>query len=624
MFFGEEGERLLRQREAAKRKYGDDLRAQIAENQQRFKTTASPQQMQGSPRRKTRNQAKRPGITSPVTQRQDSSHRSSTQRQQFASINNPLPGLPMVVAGASPDVVRFDNRLSRLESWVAQNRSYLLSASENVDRIQRFDLPKLNDNFEHLYGEIDKLAKNDLGERLNPLQNERQQLEQMIASVQADQTTSTNSMRATLDQLQAQLTQARSYFATLKNSANSTVGDFKTALGDCNEMQEAMLRRLSIAESQAYQTEGGLGTAAAAIKQLQQVTDDGIVQTQQQMNGIVARASRQLSQDVKTESEERGRQAASLQRKVEDCVRQTKDGFQLVTNTINDLVTGFQKASSDITDSVQASLGSTRSETERKHHELSAKLDELIAQTERKLEQVQNTSVTRLKELNDHTSKARDDLEALLTKECETRKRNEAQFVEKYDNFKALIVKEMEMQAERLEKLIQETKQKAIQQCQEDLMPIRKDIAHIQEQSRNAETMPQRVQQIKQSVQSLSTQLDSDVAAVKQVSFNVSSQVDRVKAESEQALDSLEERIRVLEEHRSGPDLATTAEVGETFSRLREEFDGRMQEIAQQIMAIRSSLAMARTPPDFSNKKRESGALLIDQLAQTARSQSIV
>ena len=624
MFFGEEGERLQRQREAAKRKYGDDLRAQIAENQQRFKTTVSPQQMQGSPRRKTRNQTKRPDITSPVTQRQDSSHRSSTQRQQFASINNPLPGLPMVVAGASPDVVRFDNRLSRLESWVAQNRSYLLSASENVDRIQRFDLPKLNDNFEHLYGEIDKLAKNDLGERLNPLENERQHLEHMIASVQADQAASTNSMRATLDQLQGQLAQARSFFATLKNSANSTVGDFKTALVDCSDLQEAMLRRLSLAESQAYQTEGGLGTAAAAIKQLQQVTDDGIAQSQQQMNGIVTRATRQLSQDVKTESEERARQAASLQHKVEDCVRQTKDGFVLVANTINDLVEGFQKASSDITESVQSSLGRTRSETERKHHELSAKLDELIAETERKLEKMQNTSVTRLKELNDHTTQARDDLEALLTQECETRKRNEAQFVEKYDNFKSLIVKEMEMQAERLEKLIQETKQKAIQQCQEDLMPIRKDISNIQEQSRNAETMPQKVQQIKQSVQALSTQLDSDLAAVKQVSLNVSSQVDRVKAESEQALDSLEERICGLEEHRSGPDLATTAEVGETFSRLREEFDGRMQEIGQQIMAIRSSLAMARTPPDFTNKKRESGAVLIDQLAQTARSQSII
>lgn len=622
MYFGEEGERLLRQREEAKKKYGDELRAQIAQNQQRFRTTASPHQKQGSPY-KNQERGPRGGITSPSSQGKAAAQKQQQwrQQQQFASIREPLPDLPMVVAGASPDVVRFDNRLSRLESWIAQNRGFLTTASENVDRIQKFELPKLNDNFERLYDEIDKVGKSELTARLDPLEHERDELAQMITVQQSDNVMAISSLRETLNQLSTQLSDTRSQFSSLRNGINATFEDFKRAIGECSDTQEAMLRRVAQAETKSFQAEGGLGSTIAAIRHFENTSTDSMSQAYQQMNGLIAKSTRQIKQILASEADDRAKQATSLQKKLESINKQTISSLTNINASINEVASAFKKSLTELSESVRESLETTRNMTEQRHGELSSGIDELLAQTEKNFDAIQSGSVAQLARLNEETTKARAELEAALTTEFETRQRNESEFVKKYDNFKSLIVKEMQLQAEQMERITEKAKQDTIKKCEHDLMPIRKDLAQIIDESSNAASIPERAEMIERAVSILNAQLMGDVTAVRNLSNRVRSDVDRVRGDVEQAVEDFDERVRNLEKCRSGPDFMTQKEIEEMLQQLGFEYEGRIQEIEREIRNIRASLAQSRTPSSSASvRSRESGALLIDQLVQSSRS----
>jgi hypothetical protein len=328
---------------------------------------------------------------------------------------------------------------------------------------------------------------------------------------------------------------------------------------------------------------------------------------------MVSNAALQIAQELKSESEEMERASNDLHKKTEEVNQKAGQSIGSIQGTVNELTMSFKQSLTTLSASVRDALKSTRTVAESRYQNLSQRLGELLGQTESNFNTLQNESIATLESLNQHATKVREELETTLTEECEVRKQNEWQIVQRYDSFKALIANEMQIQTAQMEEMSEEAKTKVVKQCNDTILPLKTEIANIRERTRGVDLLPQKVNVVERAIGGLSSQLTESVSLLTQQSQRIVTRVEKLRSESEQVIDHMGERVRILEEGMDKPELATRAEVSETFARLNADFDGRMQEIEQQIGLIFSNLSDLTMTVPVTN--RQPAAAFLNELA---------
>lgn len=634
MYFGEEGERLLQQRAAAQRQYAEDLKAQIAEKQNKPKSPSyspsSPEQ-ESNPSRPPSllQQVHQTGSTRPNVTGQNSNARiaalannlNANQRPP-SDLNratspkyDPLPDLIPVSSGPSPEAIRFADRLNWLESSIDQHQSILKSAADSATRIEKTSLPSIRDGIEQLRSAIDRISTVDLPARIRPLEDENQRLEEKIQSTSSEFSSLAQTLRERLTETSSVFNQTQSKFSEFSESVKSTILEFKSEVSQARDAHDAITQRISQAESKAAQTEETLRSVSASLLNFEKNATDGIAGAQQSINSMVQSTSLQLAQALKTESEGRDQASSLLHSQAEEVNQRAAQYVSNIQNHINDLAISFKQSLSTLSSSVRDALESTRTESDNQYRELSDRLDQILTDTDNNFSTVQSESILTLQSLNEHALKAREELEVALTQECETRKKNEEQIVQRYDNFKALIINEMQMQTQQMEEMSIQAAQKVAKLCNNAVTPLKNEISEVRERTRGAESLPTKVAAIEQLVGQINAQLIENVGALGQKSSAIVSAIDKMRNESEQAVDQLNERLRVLEDNQAKPDFVSRQDVNNAFTNLNNEFDNRMQEIEQQIGIIFSNLSELTMNTPAPQHAQEPGAKLLDQLA---------
>lgn len=633
MYFGEEGERLLQQRAAAQRQYAEDLKAQIAEKQNKPKspvyTPPSSEQESIPPRPPSLlQQVHQTGSTRPTVTGQNSNSRiaalaNNGNQRPPSDLNratspkyDPLPDLPPVSSGPSAEAIRFADRLNWLESSIEQHQSILKSAADSATRIEKTSLPSIADGIEQLRSAIDRISTVDLPARIRPLEDENQRLEEKIQSASTEFSNLAQSLRERLTETSSVFTQTQSKFSEFSDSVKSTILEFKSEVVQARDAHDAISQRISQAESKAAQTEETLRSVSSALSNFEKNATDGIANAQQSINSMVQSTSLQLAQSLKAESEGRDQESNVLHSQAEEVNQRAAHYVSNIQNHINDLAISFKQSLSTLSSSVRDALESTRNESDNQYRELSDRLDQILADTDNNFSTVQSESISTLQSLNEHAMKAREELEAALTKECEVRKKNEEQIVQRYDNFKALIINEMQMQTQQMEEMSSQAAQKVTKLCNNAVLPLKNEIAEVREKTRGAESLPTKVAAIEQLIGQINAQLIENVGALGQKSSAIVSAIDKMRSESEQTVDQLNERLRILEDNQAKPDFVSRQDVNNAFTNLNNEFDNRMQEIEQQIGVIFSNLSELTMNTPEPQVAQEPGSKLIDQLAK--------
>lgn len=633
MFFGEEGERLLQQRQAAQRQYAEDLKAQIAEKQNKPKSPSysppSPEQDPIPPRPPSLlQQVHQTGSTRPNVTGQNSNSRIAA----LSNLNNsqrppsdlnratsprydPLPDLPPVSSGPSAEAIRFADRLNWLESSIDQHQSILKSAADSATRIEKTSLPSIADGIEQLRAAIDRISTVDLPARIRPLEDENQRLEEKIQSSSTEFSNLAQSLRERLTETSSVFTQTQSKFSEFSDSVKSTILEFKSEVVQARDAHDAISQRISQAESKASQTEETLRSVSTALQNFEKSATEGISNAQQSINSMVQTTSLQIAQALKAESEGRDQECNILHSQAEEVNQRAAHYVSNIQNHINDLAISFKQSLSTLSASVRDALETTRNESDNQYRELSDRLDQILTDTDNNFSTVQSESIATLQSLNEHAIKAREELEAALTQECEVRKKNEEQIVKRYDNFKSLIINEMQMQTAQMEDMSVQAAQKVTKYCNNAVLPLKNEIAEVREKTRGAETLPTQIAAIEQLIGQINAQLIENVGTLGKKSSSIVSAIDKMRSESEQTVDQLNERLRILEDNQAKPDFVSRQDVNNAFTNLNNEFDNRMQEIEQQIGLIFSNLSELTMNAPAPPTNKEPGSKLIDQLA---------
>lgn len=625
MFFGEEGERLAQQRAAAQRAYAEELKRQIEEKQHPSRSPPNPIDSPPSggnrPPSLLQQYNNQPPIAHPPPQGRQNPNPNPPNRGNLSPhlSLDPLPDLPPAApAGPSPDAIRFADRLNWLESSVDQHQSVLKSASDSANRIERTAIPSLTDGIDQLRTAVERISQVDLPGRLLPLEEENARLEERISSAASEYSNIAQSLHDRLGETTSVFQQTQQKFNEFSDSVKSTILEFKSELVSSRDAHDSIAQRITQAESKASQTEESLRSCGSTLQNFEKTANDSITSVQQQINSTVSTSSLQIAQALKAESEGRDQATGTLHSQIEEVNQRAAASVTQVQNVINDLAISFRQSLNTLSSSVRDALEQTRTESDNQYKDLSERLDSILSDTESNFNNIQNESVSTLGSLNEHANKAREELERALTQECDYRKNNEMQIVQKYDGFKTLIINEMQLQTAQMEEMSANATQQVIKQCNDSVAPLKNEIRTIREKTQGAETLPRRVQEVEQLINQLNTQLVENVGALGQQSSNIVSSIDKMRNDAEQNIDHLNERIRILEDNAVQPEFATRSEVNESFLRLNSDFDGRMQEIEQQIGLIFSSLSDLTMSMPSQSTTQEPGAALLDQLANTS------
>ena len=182
----------------------------------------------------------------------------------------------------------------------------------------------------------------------------------------------------------------------------------------------------------------------------------------------------------------------------------------------------------------------------------------------------------------------------------------------------SLIVNEMQLQTSQMEENINSGTATLIQSCNDQLVPLRTEVQAIRERTKGIDSIISQADITEKLIGTLNTQLIENVAQLGKQSSTIVSTIQKIRSESEDLMTNLNERLHIIEEQETLPQYASRQDVSDSFSRLGAEFDGRMQDIEQQIGIIFSSLSDLTMTLPAPKRERESGTEILDKLAKDA------
>lgn len=616
MYIGEEGEALAQRRVQQQKTYAEDLRRQIEEKNNKPKSPAIldedifgnttgnrflnnrinnlndhiSYQPPQPPLIRNAGTNLAPINDSVVVPAVANPQRNAPALGHVSPRLQPLPDLPPST-GPSPDAIRFADRLVWLETSVDQHQNILKAASDSANRLERTAIPSLNDGIQQLRSALERVMSVDIPGRMRPLEEENSRLEERINSATVGFNQQATSLRDRLSETDNIFTETTRKFDEFAEGVKSTLMQFKADISRSRDSHDSLAQRISGSESRAAQLEEVLRTVAASLSNFEKTAGDTITSSQSQINGAVSAASLQLAADIKQELDAREQQTNIIHNQVEEVNQRVGSSVSQVNSLINDLNTSFRQSLNSLSTSVTSALEDTRASTDLKYSEISDRLDSLLTETDNNFNTVQNEAISTLSSINENSVKSRDILTSALQNECMTRRKNETDIAKRYEKFMSVIMNEMQLQTSQMEEMCNQATAKLISQSNEQLIPLKNEVLVAKERLKSIDTVVHKTNNAEHLVNTINTQLLDNVAALGRQSSTIVNAVQKLRSEASESVDALSERLRIVEEQESTPAYATRKDVQEAFSRLTSDFDGRMQDIEQQIGVIFSSLS---------------------------------
>jgi len=622
MFIGEEGERLQQKRDEQRRQYAEELKKQIAEKEKsripdnsnetlRRNVVINPSAPSypsnvGNPSNTIRPPIAQPSV--PGGRNLPNSYRVNSPR-----MSEPLPDLP---PSPSPDAIRFADRLAWLESSVDQQQAILKVASDSASRIERTAIPSLSDGYQQLKMALERISTVDLPSRTRPLEEENHHLEERISSATSDYLNVIQSIRDRMNETVSVFTSTQSKFTEFSETVKATLLEYKGEVSRSRDFHDAITQRIAQNESKAAQIEEILRSVSINLNQFEKSSQDSINSTQSQINTAVSSSSLQIAQDIKQETDTRNQASSLMHSQTEEVNQRLGSSVGNVQSVINDMSLSFRQSLAALSNSVRDALEDTRNSSDQKYSELSERLDALLSDTDKNFSTVQNEAIATLGALNEHSVKAREGLESLLIQECDTRRRNEKQIASKYESFMTLIVNEMQLQTAQMEELSNSSAAHIVQTVNDAIIPLKTEANTIRERTKSLDGIIVTANRTEQLINQLNAQLMESVGTIGRQSSAIVASISKIRSELDDVVDHYSERLKIIEDEDSKPQFATKNETQEAFQRLGNDFEGRIQDIEQQIGVIFSNLSDLTMSLPAPSNTREPGSQILESLTK--------
>jgi chromosome segregation ATPase len=168
-----------------------------------------------------------------------------------------------------------------------------------------------------------------------------------------------------------------------------------------------------------------------------------------------------------------------------------------------------------------------------------------------------------------------------------------------------------------MENVCEAAVQAIMSHCEKTVAEITAELNHVKAQIDRIGRLELRLTQLNTSVEQTRTQIVDQIRGLAEKYDQLLGAVEQVDRDFTQRCDGIEARLAILEDEENRPNYATKTELEEVVARTRAMFDGRLQEIEQQIGQVHHNISDLMLNAGRRQTRPEgAGSVLLSDLAK--------
>lgn len=517
----------------------------------------------------------------------------TTQPRQ-APAPQPVPLDPML-----------ESKASQLESEIRQQNTSIKSVLENLKHLEGAQLPSMASTLQNLRSSIERIVVADIPNALKPIEDDASRVRQKFDKFSSETQSKLQGLHEKLADTSSSIQQLLARYADLSSATRTYVSDIDAELQRAKDASDSATTRLSNLEAGLSQADDILKSLKSEIQSLSRAFNDKVSQFQNETVNQFNSTSSQLNNALKTESKIRMQTMGQIHQQIQNVNRNTTDAMSKMLTYLTSIKNQYQQSLMSLSKAAKDGLIAVNTSSTDGFGQLSGRMDQFVNDSNQQFDALENDVTSTINALKQHIISAREGLENAITNVSRARINGETEIVQKYDQLKTNLSQQLTQQAQLMEQVTQTSIQNVTDYCEKTLTQIREELATIRGNVDRIARLEQRVSQMKAKAEQSRSHLVDQINSLGQRFIELLANVEKAERDFEQRQEAIESRLSVLEDPDNQPNYATKAELNDIIQRTQAMFDGRLQEIEQQIGQVFSNiseLTMTRpTKPQASN-----------------------
>ncbi|OHS93938.1 hypothetical protein TRFO_39868 [Tritrichomonas foetus] len=525
------------------------------------------------------------------------------------------------VRPASPIDPMLDSKASQLENEIRQQNTSIKSVLESLKHLEGAQLPSMANTLQNLRTAIERIVVADIPNSLKPIEDDATRVRQKFDKFSSETSNKLQNLHEKLADTSSSIQQLLSRYADLSATTRNSVSEIDSDLQRSKDTLDNAAQRLTALESGLSQADDILRSLKSEIQALTRAFNDKVTQFQNESATTFNATSSQLNNALKSETKVRLQTMAQINQQIQDVNRNTTDAMAKMLTFLTTTKNQYQQALMSLSKAAKDGLLACSSSATDGFGDLNNRMDQFVSDSNTQFESLENDVMSTINALRQHIVSAREGLESAITNVSRARINGETEIVARYDQLKANLSEQLKQQAEHMQEVSQRSVQSVVDHCEGTLSQIREELAQVRGQVDRIARLEARVSQLNASAEQTRAQLADQIATLGQRYAELLASVEKTERDFIQRQEAIESRLSVLEDPDNQPNFASKSELDEIIQRTQQMFDGRLQEIEQQIGQVFANISDLQLTAGRSAAKpsAQSATALLSKLVQNQK-----
>lgn len=651
--FGAEGDRIQAMRQAQAQQYAEELRRQIEEKKVKPKTPAQytttntdiygrgvtrpqppnnppPQRFPAQP---TQQQTPSFAVPAPrVSPRRYHDAIPDFTQTNVAPLNlsistytpDPTPSLPRQTNHiAALDESSFNDTISSLQSFIEQQGTILMQASEISNHINQSSYPTIVNGIQELKERVDRILTADIPQRSKPILAHAEINKEALDGLDTDMENVTDSTKEKLTDITNSFRQFSTKFNDITDNMKTDLISVQTDLGRLTDQYSAAQHQISNLEVRDQNLSEGISRTTVDFETTDENITNDFNEIQQSISSLILTVSNQLANEIQTEADGRVNISNALQSQVEEVNQRIAHELSRLHNVVDEISISFKSATSQLSASVGEAFNQAQDEIDQVVQDINEKLDSLITDSQTTFKVIYSEAIETIRTLKENAERSSRQINEALIVESKTRKRNFDEIMAKYESFSVLIAKEIELQTKRIYELGGAIVDAGTKKFDEYSQPMRTDLVVLKQQTRVIDEAEDKLTQLDFAYQTANSTMYDTIASLTRDMDDLTHKFDETKKSIDDEFAELDRRANAISATDLPISYSNRFEMLKISEEMNQIIESRIQNVEQQIGVLLANVGELTLSTAPKVKVVSAATRAIEQLAEEENNKTL-
>lgn len=476
-----------------------------------------------------------------------------------------------------------DSKAMQLETEIRQQNSSIKSILESLKHMESSQLPSMATTLQNLRTSIERVVVADIPNAVKPVEDDVTRVRQKFDKFSGEAQNKLQFLNEKLADASSNIGQVLQRYGDLTTTTRTNVAEIDAELQRQRDTLDNASARLNGLEAGMGQADEILRSLRTEIQNLTRAFNEKLSQFQGETVASFGATSASLGAALKNESKVRQQTMQQIQKQVNDVNRQTTDVVSKMLAFLTTTKNQYQSSLMALSKAAKEGLISCSSSSADGFGQLASRMDQFVADSNVQFSTLESDVNSTIQALKNHIVTTSQGLEAALNSVSQSRVNSEQDIVARYDELKTSLTQQLQQQSERMENLVNQTVANCTNELDRITGTVKAQLAEVRQQIERVQRLEARLNAVNNAAVQTRSQLAEQINQISQRYTELTTSVERLQNDFRKKVDEVETRIEFFEAPENRPNYATKKELGDVIQRTQQMFDGRFEEIEQQI-----------------------------------------